>query len=246
MCVVMCRLRKPRVVYGVISTWRCLQMAEVIRDFKYSRTVGRGRGILGLTDLTPCRKPGSSCGAAKNESVKADECTSQEAAIKLVVAMYSYTADPKAPGGFAELSLKQGESLVLLGEHSSNEHWWEVKNEDGQTGFVPSSYLIVKDDTVLPWLSLSSLKSEEEERQLRLRRLKQEAMASQGKGLGPAPKNLPPVHKPYISSYDSNNKLKAGPSQYYCEVCDKHLNGPQPYKAHMASKAHKEELALRQ
>ena len=71
MCVVMCRLRKPRVVYGVISTWRCLQMAEVIRDFKYSRTVGRGRGILGLTDLTPCRKPGSSCGAAKNESGKA-------------------------------------------------------------------------------------------------------------------------------------------------------------------------------
>ena len=46
--------------------------------------------------------------------MKADECTAQEAAIKLVVAMYSYTADPKAPGGFAELSLKQGRLVGAL------------------------------------------------------------------------------------------------------------------------------------
>ena len=32
---------------------------------------------------------------------------------------------------------------------------------------------------------------------------------------------------------------------YYCEVCEKKFNGPKPYSAHMTSKAHKEELALR-
>lgn len=35
-----------------------------------------------------------------------------------------------------------------------------------------------------------------------------------------------------------------GGKQYYCEVCDKQLNGPKPYQAHMSSKAHREELAL--
>ncbi|XP_046860254.1 uncharacterized protein LOC124453483 [Xenia sp. Carnegie-2017] len=29
----------------------------------------------------------------------------------------------------------------------------------------------------------------------------------------------------------------------YCEICDKQLNGPKPYQAHMVSKAHKEEVA---
>ena len=33
------------------------------------------------------------------------------------------------------------------------------------------------------------------------------------------------------------------PKQYYCEICDKQLNGPKPYQAHMVSKAHKEEVA---
>ena len=28
--------------------------------------------------------------------------------------------------------------------------------------------------------------------------------------------------------------------EFYCEICDKQLNGPQPYKAHMNSKGHKE------
>ena len=35
-----------------------------------------------------------------------------------------------------------------------------------------------------------------------------------------------------------SNQLK----QYYCEICDKQLNGPKPYQAHMVSKAHKEEV----
>ncbi len=31
---------------------------------------------------------------------------------------------------------------------------------------------------------------------------------------------------------------------WYCDVCEKQLNGPKPYGAHMASKAHKEEVEL--
>ena len=34
-----------------------LAMADVIRNFKY-KTAGRGRGVLGLKDLRPCRRPG--------------------------------------------------------------------------------------------------------------------------------------------------------------------------------------------
>ena len=37
---------------------------------------------------------------------------------------------------------------MLVKEHPENEHWWEVKNEDGETGYVPSSYVIIKDDQV--------------------------------------------------------------------------------------------------
>ena len=32
-------------------------MVDVIRDFQY-KTAGRGRGVLGLKDLKPCRRPG--------------------------------------------------------------------------------------------------------------------------------------------------------------------------------------------
>lgn len=33
-------------------------MADVIKTFNYSKTSGRGRGILGLTNFEPCRRPG--------------------------------------------------------------------------------------------------------------------------------------------------------------------------------------------
>ena len=29
---------------------------------------------------------------------------------------------------------------------------------------------------------------------------------------------------------------------WYCEVCNKQLNGPKPYQAHIVSRAHKDEL----
>ena len=40
------------------------------------------------------------------------------------------------------------------------------------------------------------------------------------------------------------NQVKPAPGskrQYYCEICDKQLNGPTPYNMHMASKMHREE-----
>ena len=41
-----------------------------------------------------------------------------------------------------------GQLLELVGEHPSNEHWWEVRNEEGNRGFVPSSYVLIKKDQV--------------------------------------------------------------------------------------------------
>ena len=41
-----------------------------------------------------------------------------------------------------------GQLLELLKEHPDNEHWWEVANEDGETGFVPASYLLIKEEQV--------------------------------------------------------------------------------------------------
>lgn len=35
-------------------------MAAQIRDFRYSKTRGRGRGILGLMEFSHCKRPGSS------------------------------------------------------------------------------------------------------------------------------------------------------------------------------------------
>ena len=34
-------------------------------------------------------------------------------------------------------------------------------------------------------------------------------------------------------------------SKYYCDVCEKPFNGPKPFKAHMASRSHREEVELR-
>lgn len=71
-----------------------------------------------------------------------------------------------------------------------NEHWWEVKNEDGEIGHVPSSYAIIKEEQALPWLAESALKLEEEERKVRVKRLAQEKAALEGHGCGPAPKDI--------------------------------------------------------
>jgi len=62
-----------------------------------------------------------------------------------LLAKYNYKAQPGEPGGFPELSIKQGEKLTLICKghtKSNNPHWWEVRNERGEQGFVPGKYVM--------------------------------------------------------------------------------------------------------
>lgn len=43
-------------------------MADVIKKFNYSKTRGRGRGILGLTNFDPCRRPGERSSSSDQSS----------------------------------------------------------------------------------------------------------------------------------------------------------------------------------
>lgn len=48
----------------------------------------------------------------------------------------------------------------------------------------------------------------------------------------------------YFTAYtDDGKSISSG--NFYCDICGKDLNGPIPYKMHLNSKAHKEEVALR-
>jgi len=52
------------------------------------------------------------------------------------------------------------------------------------------------------------------------------------------------AYKAYKSAYDKDKDTAPANRQYFCEVCQKQLNGPQPYTAHMNSRAHREEVEL--
>lgn len=132
-----------------------------------------------------------------------------------------------------------GQEVILIKEHPSNEHWWEVKNEDGQTGFVPASYVMIRQapSTSLPWLSQQVMQQAEEERKERAVRLKQVKSAADGKGFGPSPR----TNSSSLNQSVSGLKTQSG-KENYCDICNKQLNGPIPFKAHLASKAHREEL----
>ena len=49
----------------------------------------------------------------------------------------------------------------------------------------------------------------------------------------------------FFAAYGNNNKSLTE-ENYFCEICDKKLNGPIPYDVHLKSKAHKEEVAMRE
>lgn len=245
-------------------------MVDVIQSFRY-KTAGRGRGVLGLSDVISSRRPGekmaplpatsetpdtsarssSAAITAERASRKTDEggdAGKKENSSRsggggaVIVVLYDYIADPSSPGGFTELNIKAGQILEYQGEQKNNEHWWRVRDEDGNTGCVPASYVIKKEAQALPWLELAALNEERTERKERVKRLLQQKAADEGKGFGPVPKSVP---KPYVSTYNKSGAISApGGKQYYCEVCEKQLNGPKPYQAHMASKSHREELAL--
>ena len=105
-------------------------MAAVIKEFDYSKVRGRGRGILGLKDFSPSRKPGAQEDSTNSKSsqskvsllqhddlIMLDNCIlgdrgEKDGVIsKLVVALHNYEANPDSPGGFQELPLKKGEFI---------------------------------------------------------------------------------------------------------------------------------------
>ena len=104
--------------------------------------------------------------------------------------------------------------MEVLKEHPNNEHWWEVRNNIGEVGFIPSSYILIQYQT-LPWLQEAALACEEEERKERVTRLKQQKSAQEGTGWGPCPKNL-------VSSLPSKvlNELMARVSSILPEVLE--------------------------
>ena len=67
-------------------TWLCSYdpMADVIKKFNYSKTRGRGRGILGLTNFDPCRRPGERSSSGHHQSLAASQsqCEAKEARVE--------------------------------------------------------------------------------------------------------------------------------------------------------------------
>ena len=52
-------------------------MVDVVRNFQY-KTAGRGRGVLGLKDLRPCRRPGEkAAGGAERKGAEAEQLQTQ-------------------------------------------------------------------------------------------------------------------------------------------------------------------------
>ena len=151
--------------------------------------------------------------------------------------------------------------MEYLSEHPENEYWWQARNEDGETGYVPASYVLIKEEKVcydsmalslsplplshlpssppsnfslpsslppspplyvigkkkkskiylyflltmqlLPWLEQSVLEEREKERKERLHRQNLQQAFSEGKGFGPAPKNLKSSQPyVYVSAYN--------------------------------------------
>ena len=55
---------------------------------------------------------------------------------------------------------------------------------------------------------------------------KYQAMKQVESGKGFPPPSQPKAPKPYVSAYNRDAQVKGGPDKYFCEVCNKHLNGP--------------------
>ena len=60
-----------------------------------------------------------------------------------VLAKYSYKANPDRPGGFDELSIKQGEYIYFHGVNPTNPYWVKAENNQGVIGHVPAEYIMV-------------------------------------------------------------------------------------------------------
>ena len=187
-----------------------------------------GRGVLALKSWEPLRKPG-----AKSEGPQAPRppLAAIHGTNPTLLVKYSYKSNPNQPGGFPELTVQQGQKVTFLNVHESEALWWNVREEDsGNTGYIPGSYVMILEEkpSSLPWLENRRLEEESETKTKE----------------GPFSDAPTAIWKPYVSAYGGTTTgPNSQPKQYYCEICDKQLNGPKPYQAHMVSKAHKEEVA---
>lgn len=55
----------------------------------------------------------------------------------------------------------------------------------------------------------------------------------------PAPA-VKPIVSAYRAAYAENRTAASAKDDHRCDICEKTFNGPQPYRSHMASRAHKE------
>lgn len=199
-----------------------------------------GRGVLALKSWEPLRRPGpiskqktgdNSKNSNQGQQIPVAPSEDNGQSSTLLV-KYSYKANPDRPGGFHEITVKQGQKVQFLNVHPSQPLWWQVKEQNGgSTGYVPASYMMILENkpSGLPWLENRRLEEQKEESKPK-----------------PGTFGTPPVNvwKPYVSAYGAGETAGANSQErkYYCGICDKQLNGPKPYQAHMVSKAHKEEV----
>ncbi|XP_071949612.1 uncharacterized protein [Antedon mediterranea] len=191
---------------------------------------GRGWRGRGFRSEQTSRRPGEE--AATSPSVQSSQnnarkpTTTESDKVQYLV-KYSYQANAKSPLGLAELTIKQGQKVTFIKKHSENDQWSCVQGDDGQEGYVPSSYVMELESkpSTLPWLQNSKDMEEKTE----------DKWGDCG--------SSKPIFKPYKPTYRENEyDVPKELNPYYCKICDKKLNGISPYNAHMASKAHKEEV----
>ncbi|XP_028403027.1 uncharacterized protein LOC114525796 [Dendronephthya gigantea] len=189
-----------------------------------------GRGVLALKSCEPLRRPRRE--EPKDPQAPRPPLEAIHGPNPKLLVKYSYKKNPNQPGGFPELTVRQRQNVTFLNVHETESLWWNVKDEDsGESGYVPGSYLMILEEkpSSLPWLENRRLEAQEETK----------------KKEGPFKDAPTTVWKPYVSAYGgtTTGQNNQPPNQYYCEICDKQLNGPKPFQAHMVSKAHKEEVA---
>ena len=59
-----------------------------------------------------------------------------------LLAKYNYKVNPSFPLDGPELPLTMGDKLKFVSEY--DEHWWMVRNQNGEEGDVPAKYMMVK------------------------------------------------------------------------------------------------------
>ncbi|XP_052819724.1 uncharacterized protein LOC128245569 [Mya arenaria] len=173
-----------------------------------------GRGIFALRDwTTPLKRP---------EHLRLAKVVNDGPVWKVgqqLMMKYNYQGNADSPLG-KELTVACKTPVKYVSRH--DEHWINVRTQEGDEGYVPFSYVMVDPEQLnsLPWLEG-----------------KKEALVQQEAA----------EFKPYRSAYapkGNENSSAQDASQYYCSICEKQLNGPIPYKVHLNSKAHKEEVEV--